>query len=585
MATVTGLTADRMLAIEAASVVDGDVIGDNLILTKHDGSQINAGNVRGPAGPQGPVGSDLSVLSAIPVLDVGLANQIRAGRQLGPADFNAVGLSAPLGLWNLSDLTDVSGNGRNLLNKGAVPFTSGINGSANTAALFTGSTAQALYISDTGANDPFRIKTGSWGCWFRTAKRGTTQTIINKASGGTAADYGIQITTANVAQMLGSYDGNTWAFVTPGIGDVADDRWHFVVATFDGSIARFYVDGVWEGVGYTSGIIVSGGGPFNIGGRNADGAAAAGEPFYGRIDEAFVTADVLNGDQIRNLYCAKLAHTLGVAPTRLSLNIRRRRKGAALVSSDFPTQPLRLHNFSAGSLGDEGSGNVPLVSNPGSGSIVSTAGADGTPGNGYSFSGAHSGLSSTDTGLPSGTATVSHGAWFKTPLPGGTKVIEGWGSGANDVKIYIGADTIRSPSGATDDLIGPFVVDGQWHFAVAVADNAASDGIKRKLYLDGRLVASSTVFNTIALGGANRFRIGANPDGTLPHVGQIDGVFVYPGALTFEQIIALYAKGVQAHPPSPKVVGEHVEAMNTTSVYCIFDQLGPQDLIDLRAAA
>ena len=125
MTTVTSLTADRMLAIEAASVVDGDVIGGNLILTKHDGSQINAGPVTGPQGPQGPVGSDLAVLSAIPVLDVGLANQIRAGRQLGPADFGNIGLSAPLGLWNLSDLSDVSGNGRNLLNKGAVPFACG----------------------------------------------------------------------------------------------------------------------------------------------------------------------------------------------------------------------------------------------------------------------------------------------------------------------------------------------------------------------------------------------------------------------------------------------------------------------------
>lgn len=53
MATVTGLTAARMLAIEAASVVDGDISGDNLILTKHDGSTINAGNVRGPAGTDG----------------------------------------------------------------------------------------------------------------------------------------------------------------------------------------------------------------------------------------------------------------------------------------------------------------------------------------------------------------------------------------------------------------------------------------------------------------------------------------------------------------------------------------------------
>jgi len=56
MATVTGLTADRMLEIEAASVVDGDVVGDNLILTKHDGTQIDAGSVRGPVGPAGPQG-------------------------------------------------------------------------------------------------------------------------------------------------------------------------------------------------------------------------------------------------------------------------------------------------------------------------------------------------------------------------------------------------------------------------------------------------------------------------------------------------------------------------------------------------
>jgi len=57
MATVTGLTADRMLAIEAASIVDGEVVGDHLILTKHDGSQIDAGVVTGPAGPTGPAAS------------------------------------------------------------------------------------------------------------------------------------------------------------------------------------------------------------------------------------------------------------------------------------------------------------------------------------------------------------------------------------------------------------------------------------------------------------------------------------------------------------------------------------------------
>lgn len=57
MATVTGLTKERMLEIEAASVVDGDVVVNDLILTKHDGSTINAGNVRGPVGANGAVGA------------------------------------------------------------------------------------------------------------------------------------------------------------------------------------------------------------------------------------------------------------------------------------------------------------------------------------------------------------------------------------------------------------------------------------------------------------------------------------------------------------------------------------------------
>lgn len=45
MGSVTGLTAARMLEIEAASIVDGEIDGDgHLILTQHDGTEIDAGN-------------------------------------------------------------------------------------------------------------------------------------------------------------------------------------------------------------------------------------------------------------------------------------------------------------------------------------------------------------------------------------------------------------------------------------------------------------------------------------------------------------------------------------------------------------
>lgn len=57
MGTVSVFTADRMLAIENGTIVDGDVVGDNLILTKKDGTPVDAGNVRGPQGTTGNTGA------------------------------------------------------------------------------------------------------------------------------------------------------------------------------------------------------------------------------------------------------------------------------------------------------------------------------------------------------------------------------------------------------------------------------------------------------------------------------------------------------------------------------------------------
>jgi hypothetical protein len=90
--------------------------------------------------------------------------------------------------------------------------------------------------------------------------------------------------------------------------------------------------------------------------------------------------------------------------------------------------------------------------------------------------------------------------------------------------------------------------------------------------------------NPITLAGANRFRVGAHSDGTLPFVGQIDGAFVCGYALTFEQIAALYAKGSLALPLSPKNAGDHVEGFDATNVYATFDSLDSTAQIDLGVA-
>lgn len=56
MATITGYTAARMKEIEDTTVVDGEVVGNNLILQTREGTPIDAGNVRGPQGIKGDPG-------------------------------------------------------------------------------------------------------------------------------------------------------------------------------------------------------------------------------------------------------------------------------------------------------------------------------------------------------------------------------------------------------------------------------------------------------------------------------------------------------------------------------------------------
>jgi hypothetical protein len=522
-----------------------------------------------------------AVVSSL-VGDVGQVGQVRAGRQLAVSDFTVLGLSAPRGLWNLSDLTDASGNARGLTNKGGVSFSPGINGLSATAAQFAGSTAQALYIADTGAADPFRISTGSWGCWFRTAKRSSSQRLLSKDGGQANGNgWGIDISGSNLAEAYYKDAAYTTTYATAGVSDVVDDRWHFGVCTADGTTLRLYVDGILEATGSAPAPMYGSVAALNIGGNGADASAITGNPHYGRVDEAFVTADVLTEDQVRSLYAARLVHTLGAQPKTVSLSVRRQRRGAALATTDFSTTPLRLHNFTAGSLADQGSNATALT--VAAGTPVSVAGADGTLGSGYGFNGS-SNLGATDAGLPSALLARSYGCWFKTTtLPAAALHMVAWGGtlGSLDIRAWISSNGNLVCSSGGDSISGPFVADGQWHFAAVAEDNSAGDGVRRKLYLDGRLVGGSTVMNSITLVGANRFRIGAAADGTAPFTGQIDGVFVTGYAMTTDEVLRLYAKASQTMASSPKNSGDHVEGYDSGGVLVVADTLDAQHYIDL----
>ena len=523
------------------------------------------------------------------VLDVGLVGQSRAGRQLAASDFTDCGALAPIGLWNLGSVSDVSGNGLNLTNKGSVPFGIGIEGAAASAAVFAGSASQGLYRVDGGGGDPLRIRTGSWGCWFKTAKRGTVQSLIGRYGAAGQRAFQMEIASSNNIFSSVYLDGTTSVGPTTAtITDVCDDRWHLAVAVYNGSVLRLYIDGVLEATGP---VTAAGGGLFQgaselcIGARGLDNTGTSLDiPNYGRIDEAFVTGEVLTADQIRHLYGCKFAHG-GASPRRSSLRVTRRRLGAALANGDFPATPLRVYNFAAGALTDLNGGAA--VAAVGGGAIVAAAGPDGQKDSAVMFSGAHTGLGSSDTGLPATTASRSYGAWFNTAQQGvAAQTILCWGtvSSAHAV-VWIDINGMINCNSGADSIVGPFVADGRPHHVLAVEENAPADGVKRKLYLDGVLVGTSTTLTSLTLVGANGLRIGADAGaGGNPFRGTISRAVVYAGALTWEQVQAVYMKASALLQASPKDAAHKVERLGGSNVVFIGDDFDPQHLIDLEVS-
>lgn len=73
MATVNGYTAERMQEIEDEVIVAAAINGSgHLILTRHDGTTIDLGNVVGPPGPTGPAGSPAPAVPYVQVAKDGV---------------------------------------------------------------------------------------------------------------------------------------------------------------------------------------------------------------------------------------------------------------------------------------------------------------------------------------------------------------------------------------------------------------------------------------------------------------------------------------------------------------------------------
>lgn len=527
--------------------------------------------------------SGKTVWNAQAILDVGVASQIRAGRVFTLADYTTIlGLSTPIGLWNLGDGSDISGNSLTMTNKGSPTFGKGIMGATTEALILDG--ASCLYRGTVGSGTAGRIAYGSWGVWARTARRsGGTQVVISReANTNAGSDWEIAIQNGGIVRC-GVFIGGAFTSATSAT-DVADDRWHFLVATYDGSLLRCYVDGRLENTTAATGPINQGTQPLNIGGWGADGSTAVSQGLFGRIDEAFVLPDVLTPEQVRFLYCAKVAHGLSSTPSRLDLAVRRFRKTAPPFEV-FSVAPKHLYAFAPGAqLTDSGSLSTALTNN---GTALAVPGVDGLSGGAFQFNGSSQYMSCSDTGLPTTTAARSMGCWFKTTYLGTATLMNyGTGGGNNQFILYLDPRLVFGDGSSPVAAAAGACTDGRWHLAIGTYDAAAVDGQKFKLYVDGVLVGSSTAaINTTTLSGANGFRIGSNLALTSYFPGSIDGAFVTDYAMIQSEISSIYAQGSLSLGASPKNVGDHVERVDSTNVYAAFDTIETQNQVDLLVAA
>jgi hypothetical protein len=154
-------------------------------------------------------------------------------------------------------------------------------------------------------------------------------------------------------------------------------------------------------------------------------------------------------------------------------------------------------------------------------------------------------------------------------------------------RLTITNGLLNCDSGA-DSINTPIVVaDGVWRRVGVIETNTPSDGVKRKLFLDGVLVGSSTFLNALTPAGAggNGLRVGASISGTSTLQGGVARPFVHPGALTPAQLETVFQKtGAALLKTSPKNAGDNVEGLWANSLIFIGDDLEPTDVIDLEVS-
>jgi hypothetical protein len=214
-------------------------------------------------------------------------------------------LTGLLAFYNLSDLTDASGNGRTLTNNGGVTFSSGKIGNAAT---FNGSN----YLENNNI-DLSGATQASFSLWLKTSSQTTGQKNMFGRWGGSiqpGSEQFLFTTFGNgqsleVLLQLNGGNGNLNQFGGGPSGPIINDnQWHNAIIVLNNSGLKLF----WDGLLFTSREIsnatIAGGSPGSTQIGDAVYKGFGSTPFDGQIDAVGVWNRALTNTEVTELYNA-----------------------------------------------------------------------------------------------------------------------------------------------------------------------------------------------------------------------------------------------------------------------------------------
>lgn len=383
----------------------------------------------------------------------------------------------------------------------------------NKAYRFTGAATSYAHAAIGAAQKPTSAM--SFSLWAN--KRGLGS---NSPRGLMVSSSGSYIDECYNGQVLLSFMLNTGQkLVTGGTCSTTGGGWHHYAGTYDGSVARLYVDGIMLGSLTTSGSISYDANPFSIG--RYDGGDYS---FNGDIDDVRLYNRALTATEITNQYKSYNAQ----------INI-----GATAV----PTPPVI--NLSQGLIGHwpfDGNLNdaTPYTRNGTNSGATLTTDRQGQTNKAYFFNGTSATvLMPTFTSFPGAGTTneFTYCAWVKgtnnrsvVRQQNGTDfLVLDWMSGNLNLVSW---------DGYTSGIASGIPNDNMWHLGCMVWARNTTNGFRS--YTDGVLVAQRNSVDVAIPTGAATLYIGSYNNIGEYESGSIDDVRIWNRALTTAEMQALY---------------------------------------------